>query len=230
MKRSEINNAVKDAMEILEANLMRLPRFAYWDISQWKKNSDSLGNLKKIMLGWDVTDFGSGDFKHIGAVLFTLRNGLLGDDSCGTPYAEKLMVLRSRDRQSLPMHCHLQKKEDIINRGGGILEIQLYGSKADGTIDLESPVKVCMDGIFYTVNPGEILTIEKGDSITLTPGIYHSFWAKLGGGDLVAGEVSSINDDKTDNIFVEERPRFSEVEEDEPAKYVLCNEYNRLGI
>ena len=31
------------------------------------------------MLGWDVTDFGSKDFEHIGRTLFTLRNGNLHD-------------------------------------------------------------------------------------------------------------------------------------------------------
>lgn len=225
MKRSEINRAVKEALEILERNFMKLPYFAYWDRQQWKVHKGEIDNLQKIMLGWDVTDFGSGDFRHVGAVLFTLRNGLVGDERYGTPYAEKLMVLKSEDRQSLPLHCHLQKTEDIINRGGGILEIQLYGSKEDGTLDLDSPVSVRMDGILCTVKPGEIMEIRKGDSITLTPGIYHSFWVKQGSGDLVAGEVSSINDDKTDNVFVENRPRFSEIVEDEPAEYVLCNEY-----
>ena len=228
MKRSEINQAIKNALEILERNSMKLPNFAYWNRQQWEEHKGETDDLKKIMLGWDVTDFGSGDFRHVGAVLFTLRNGLLGDDRYGTPYAEKLMVLKSVDRQSLPMHCHLQKTEDIINRGGGVLEIKLYGSKEDGTLDPDSPVKVRMDGIMRTVNPGEILAIEKGDSITLTPGIYHSFWVKEGRGDLVAGEVSSVNDDKTDNIFVEKRPRFSEIVEDEPAEYILCNEYEMM--
>lgn len=224
MKRSEINQAIQYAKEVLEKNSWRLPEFAYWTPKQWKEMEGQLENLRTIMLGWDVTDFGSGDFLKTGAVLFTVRNGLLGDASYGTPYAEKLMILQSATGQGLPMHCHRMKTEDIINRAGGKMEMVLYGSKPDGTIDREGTVQIRRDGILHTVKAGEIITVDTGCSVTLTPGIYHSFWVAQGSGDLIAGEVSSVNDDKTDNYFVEERPRFTKIEEDEPRKYLLCNE------
>jgi len=179
------------------------------------------------MLGWDVTDFGSGDFLRTGAVLFTLRNGSLEDISSGTPFAEKMMIMRHENEQCIPMHCHRQKTEDIINRGGGVLCMQLYASAPDGTPDMNNAFDIRLDGITHRLTPGETIEVEKGCSITLTPGIYHCFRAKKGYGDLVAGEVSSINDDNTDNYFVDNNPRFSDLIEDEPADYLLCNEYER---
>jgi D-lyxose ketol-isomerase len=34
-----------------------------------------------------------------------------------------------------------------------------------------------------------------------------------------------VNDDNADNRFYEEQARFTDIEEDEPAEYLLCNEY-----
>ena len=224
MKRSEINQAIRNAIQLLEKYQWKLPEFGYWKPEDWKKHADELENLKKVMLGWDVTDFGSGDFIHTGAVLFTLRNGVPGDASWGTPFAEKLIIVQGATAQRLPMHCHRMKTEDIINRAGGVLEMKLYASASDGTLDSDAPVSVRMDGLMHTFPAGTVLRIPTGCSVTLTPGIYHSFWAAEGEGDLIAGEVSSINDDNTDNYFVEERDRYIPIEEDEPAQYILCNE------
>jgi len=228
MKRSEINQYIRYAINVLDANSIKLPEFAYWDMDTWRGRKDDLDNIKKIMLGWDVSDFGSGEFAKIGAVLFTIRNGSLDDKSYGTPYAEKMIILRHETEQFIPMHCHLQKTEDIINRGGGILCMELYGSAPGNALDAENPFDIRMDGITRRLMPGAAVEVQKGCSVTLTPGIYHRFWAKKGCGDLAAGEVSSINDDNTDNYFVDHNPRFSDLIEDEPAAFILCNEYKKL--
>ncbi len=178
------------------------------------------------MLGWDITDYGMDEFDTLGATLFTLRNGSLNDDGVGVPYAEKLIVLK--DGQRLPNHYHASKTEDIINKGGGILAIKLYNSHKNGDVDYKSDVEVDMDGIRYTVKAGEEINISPGHSITLRPFMYHLFWAKEGAGDLICGEVSSINDDHTDNYNAEEVKRFSEVIEDEAIVHPLCNEYDRV--
>jgi D-lyxose ketol-isomerase len=34
-----------------------------------------------------------------------------------------------------------------------------------------------------------------------------------------------VNDDHSDNRFYEPQARFTYIEEDEPAEYLLCNEY-----
>lgn len=229
MKRSEINQAIIKAKEAMAAISFKLPCFAEWGPQKWEENKDKIENIKEVMLGWDVTDFGSGDFRHTGAVLFTMRNGNLYNPSAGVPYCEKAIVFLDDEKQVIPFHYHNNKTEDIINRGNGIMEIELYNSTEDGKIDYHKDVEVCMDGIPYTVKAGEILEITPGNSITLTPGLYHRFGAKKGAGNLVAGEVSKINDDNLDNVFAEEQKRFSDIIEDEPILHPLCNEYCIIG-
>ena len=72
MKRSQINNAITLAKQRLSDYKITLPEFAYWTADEWKQQSDKLTRIRKRMLGWDVTDFGSDDFEHCGAVLFTV--------------------------------------------------------------------------------------------------------------------------------------------------------------
>ncbi len=223
MRRSEINDAVEWAIRLLEKNKFKLPRFAYWDIETWRENRKETSLIEKVMLGWDITDYGQGRFTELGTVLFTIRNGDHKDPSIGTPYAEKVILLL--DGQCLPTHYHVKKTEDIINRGGGVLAIKLYNCGEEGAVDYKNDVTVYMDGIKSVVKPDETLLIHPGNSLTITPYMYHRFWAFEGKGDLIVGEVSSINDDKTDNYFAEEAARFSKIEEDEPIKYPLCNEY-----
>lgn len=225
MKRSQINSAIVKARETLHKNGLRLPDFAYWSMREWQNRLPELFNLRQTGLGWDVTDFGSGDFAHCGSVLFTLRNGLHGDTSWGTPYAEKFIFQVQKTEQEIPIHFHTQKTEDIINRGGGTLMLALYNVLPDGGLDKKSPVYVRMDGIDTLLDAGAEISITPGNSITLTPKLYHRFWAKKGAGDLVVGEVSSINDDRTDNTFLSAPARFAPIEEDEPPICPLCNEY-----
>ncbi|MGI6160720.1 MAG: D-lyxose/D-mannose family sugar isomerase [Christensenellales bacterium] len=224
MKRSKINSMLKWAKDLLNKNHFKLPGFAYWSMEEWKAAADSIGRIKQTMLGWDITDFGSGDFEKTGAVLFTLRNGDINNHGCGTPYAEKVILMK--EGQTLPLHYHYSKTEDIINRGGGLLVIKLYGSLPDGGVDQKSHISVYMDGIKRTVAAGEKVVITRGNSITLTPHIYHQFAAE--NGDLIVGEVSSINDDSKDNHFADTATRFSSITEDEPILHPLCNEYSML--
>ena len=224
MKRSDINAAIRRALLMLEKNNLRLPPFGYWTPEEWRRQADETGDLRRVMLGWDVTDFGVDDFARTGAILFTLRNGSPDDPATGTPYAEKLMFMEQETQREIPFHFHVRKTEDIINRGGGMLAIQLYNSAPDGGLDEAGPVRVRMDGLWRMFPAGAVVEIEKGGSVTLHPGLYHRFWGKKGCGDLVAGEVSSVNDDRTDNVFLRSIARFSSIEEDEPALYPLCNE------
>ena len=113
MKRSEINRAVQRAVELLGQEGIGLPAFGYWKLEDWKQNRDRLEIIRQTMLGWDVTDFSSGDFLHTGSVLFTIRNG--SPSGTGTPYAEKLIFQRHETEQEIPFHFHRIKTEDIIN-------------------------------------------------------------------------------------------------------------------
>ncbi|MBR3504405.1 MAG: D-lyxose/D-mannose family sugar isomerase [Clostridia bacterium] len=228
MKRSEINAALRWAEALLEKSNIRLPRFAYWSMDEWRAHRDGLSSIRTVMQGWDITDFGSGDFPRIGAVLFTVRNGSLTAPGVGSPYAEKYILLR--EGQRLPNHYHASKTEDIINRSGGVMSMRLYNRLPDGGVDYESDVEVWSDGLKLTVKSGEAFDVARGDSVRLTPFMYHIFGAKEGAGDLVVGEVSAVNDDNTDNYFAEPVSRFADIEEDEPIYHPLCNEYDKLWL
>ena len=225
MKRSLVNSEIAWAKELLAAENITLPPFAYWTLSEWKQKGADADMVKKAMLGWDVTDYSLGTYEQVGGVLFTVRNGDQKDRNIGVPYAEKYILLRGG--QSLPTHFHYSKTEDIINRAGGVLGLKLYNAKEDLSIDNVSDVVVYTDGVRRLVKAGETILLQKGESITLTPYMYHTFWAEAGEGDLVVGEVSSVNDDNVDNHFNPEMPRYVAMEEDEAPEHILCNEYEK---
>ena len=226
MKRSEINLAIKKAKELLSENKFYLPEFSEWTIKDWKENNKESAMIVRNGLGWDITDFGLGRFYNIGATIFTIRNDRLTPPRIGLTYAEKIIILE--ENQIIPMHFHFTKTEDIINRGNGVLCVKLFNCKEDESIDTESDVTVWCDGIQRKFSAGEEVDFLPGRSITISHGLYHSFWAKEGAGALIAGEVSALNDDKIDNRFAEPVSRFAQVVEDELADCVLCNEYERL--
>jgi D-lyxose ketol-isomerase len=174
------------------------------------------------MLGWDLTDFGSGDFENTGLILFTIRNGDFRNPRNSKPYAEKIMVVR--EQQETPYHFHWHKMEDIINRGGGNLVIDLYGSDTHEQPS-QDPLVVSIDGIRRTVEPGGTVVLRPGESICLEPYMYHRFYGEKGRGKVLVGEVSAVNDDTADNRFLEASGRFPEIEEDEKPLHLLVNDY-----
>ena len=184
--------------------------------------------LRTQHLGWDVTDFNSGNFEARGLTLFTLRNGHSSQPETAKPYAEKIMHVR--DHQLTPFHYHAIKTEDIINRGSartGRLVVQLYASTPTNSNKVaqfaDTPVTVICDGIARHVEAGGTITLGPGESITLPPFLYHAFHAI--DGDALIGEVSSTNDDATDNFFYDPLGRYPEILEDEPPLRLLCTEY-----
>lgn len=225
MKRSEINRAIRWAEELCRRHNISLPDFAYEAPERANETASVCENRRKAMLGWDITDFGSGDFSRCGAVLFTVRNGSAYDGKVGTPYCEKYIFMKDGNEQEIPMHYHIDKTEDIINRAGGILCVQVFAKGADGMPDEAAPVVLYRDGARYTARAGEVLKITNGNSVTLTPQVYHRFYAETGAGDLVIGEVSKINDDNADNVFANPQTRFCAITEDEPRYRLLVNEY-----
>jgi D-lyxose ketol-isomerase len=226
MKRSEINAAIDAGRRVLEKIHFKLPDFESWTLDEWKRMRPQIDEIVKTGMGWDVTDFGSNDFVNIGATIFTIRNGYAYDSTVGVPYAEKIIIMT--EGQTIPLHFHFKKTEDIINRGNGVLCVQLYNSLSDESLDKNSRPRVKCDGRWREFAPGDILELLPGSSITMRPNLYHAFWAKKGEGTLVCGEVSSINDDNVDNRFHSPMPRYAEIEEDQPPRYVLCNEYEKL--
>jgi D-lyxose ketol-isomerase len=223
LKRSEINQITKDAKAFLDKQQFFLPAWAYWNINEWKKNKPQTGEITNNMLGWDITDFGSGDFHSRGLFLFTLRNGKV--NTGGKTYAEKVMIVE--ENQETPMHYHVSKMEDIINRGGGDLIIELYNSLPDGRFS-NDPVHFRVDGIEQSMNAGEQVVLYPGESICLERYVYHRFYGKEGKGKVLVGEVSMVNDDTSDNYFYEKIGRFPEIIEDAEPLYLLVNDYKKF--
>ena len=220
MKRSELNSIMREAVAFIGKHGFKMPPFVTWTLDEWKRKNGEYLEIKENMLGWDITDFGSGDFSKTGLLMITLRNGNYHDPKYAKPYAEKLLI--SDELQVTPYHFHWKKMEDIINRGGGTLVLKCYNSGPNGEM-LDTPVTIYMDGRAFTVPAGKRIEVQTGESITLPTGQYHSFWAE--GGKCLIGEVSCPNDDNIDNRFYDNIGRFPEIEEDEPILYPLFSEY-----
>ncbi len=220
MKRSEINRILHGADGFIRHMGFSLPPFAHFSPKAWAELGREWDEVRNTMLGWDVTDYGLGRFEDIGLTLFTLRNGSLTDPRYPKRYAEKLLI--SQPGQLCPNHFHFHKTEDIINRGGGILAMRLWSCGEDGAPG-EGSVEVVSDGCRKSLCSGDTLRLEPGQSVTLTPYLYHEFWAE--GSACLIGEVSSVNDDNTDNRFAEPLGRFPRIEEDEEPLWLLCTEY-----
>ena len=220
MKRSYINQKISEGINFVQKMNFALPSFVYWTPEEWEIKGHEYDEIRKCMLGWDITDFGEGNFDKTGLLLITIRNGISGSSEYFKEYAEKILIVQ--ENQVTPMHFHYFKMEDIINRGGGYLMIEVFGSTETEDLSGE-PIEVFLDGKRLTVKAGTIVRLRPGESITLPPRQYHKFWAD--GGTILVGEVSKVNDDNTDNHFHTAPARFPEIEEDEPKKYLLFTEY-----
>lgn len=222
MKRSEINRNIQEAIDFFGSMKFHLPRWACWKPGDWKGKEELSSEIVQCGLGWDITDFGSKDFNRIGLLSFNLRNGIA--NTTRKTYCEKIMVVQ--ENQVTPLHTHRLKIEDIINRGGGNLVIELYSSNESFRIT-DEPVTVRIDGIPQKVSRGGRVVLQPGDSIFLEPGVFHLFYGEKGKGRVLVGEVSSVNDDKTDNLFTDGNPRFPQIVEDEEPLRLLVNDYPR---
>jgi D-lyxose ketol-isomerase len=239
MKRSEINKIINETIDYMKGRDFPLPPFAYWGKKDWENADNKYQEIVDNMLGWDITDFGTGDFEHYGLTVFTFRNGNFHNkEKYPKPYAEKLLLVN--DGQILPYHYHWSKMEDIINRGGGDLELTLYNatpadfndveggrSGKPGTFD-STPVTVHIDGCEQTFPAGTTITLKPGQSITLTQGQYHTWRGVPGTGKVMLFEVSMTNDDHLDNRFKTAAGRIPEVEEDEEIEHLMFADYDKV--
>jgi D-lyxose ketol-isomerase len=222
MKRSKINECIKEMEKLVKENGFHLPPFCDFTPEGWKTKGHEYDEIRDNMLGWDITDYGLNDWDKVGFALITLRNGNQNNPKYKKVYAEKLLMLK--EGQHSPMHFHWNKSEDIINRGGGTLIIHVYNDDGNEQLD-GTEVSVNSDGRTYLVPAGAGVELKPGESITLWPHQFHDFDVKPGTGDVLIGEVSMCNDDNTDNCFNPPVGRFPEIEEDEEPYRLLCNEY-----
>lgn len=229
LARSTIEHCIATARTVFQRFAIALPPFAGWTVRDWESADASYDEVRACMLGWDVTDFGSGEFARIGRTLFTLRNGQLGSPLYPKTYAEKLIL--DPEGQRAPAHFHRTKREDIINRGGGNIIVQLTLADADNQ-PAKGALTVAIDGRARTIASGESVRLTPGESVCIPPRTIHQFWGEEGHGFRIDGvgytvssEVSSVCDDHNDNFFLADMTRFPRLDEDIPRKHFLCHEY-----
>jgi D-lyxose ketol-isomerase len=220
MKRSEVNSIIADIEKFFSLHHFILPEWASWSPDDWKGKYEICSEIIDNKLGWDITDFGSSDFRRKGLSLFTIRNG--NWDKKDKMYCEKIMV--ADEDQETPMHFHWNKTEDIINRGGGNLVMELYMATNDDKFSQET-LRASIDGVLTSVKPGEPVILKPGQSICLRSRVYHRFYGQKGKGKVLIGEVSMVNDDANDNRFYDKTGRFPEITEDEKPVHLLVNDY-----
>lgn len=224
MKRSQLNQIIREGEAFVRQMGFFLPPFANWTAEDWAHKGPKAAEIVLHNLGWDVTDFGLGEYEKKGVLLFTIRNGTLDElaQGEGKVYCEKILVCKPD--QLVLHHFHWRKTEDIINRGGGRLEIVLHQADAHEQFSNQD-VRVNCDGIWHTVPASGRVILEPGESITLRPYQYHQFRALEA--PVLVGEVSTVNDDHHDNRFYEPVGRFPTIEEDETPYRLLVGDYGR---
>jgi D-lyxose ketol-isomerase len=187
MKRSEINQALADALRCFKA--------AHWALPPQPR--------------WDVTDFGLGKFAEIGLVLVNLAEQ--------PEYCEKLMYakhhqvlpMHTHQRKKEDIICRHGRLSVELWKG------HPEHARAGEVFSRGDEFSLCRDGGAVEVRSGEPFIIEAGERVTIEPGVYHAFWPESK--EAVIGEVSTVNDDAHDNFFVDPRiGRFPEIEEDAP--------------
>ncbi|HEY4207430.1 MAG TPA: D-lyxose/D-mannose family sugar isomerase [Puia sp.] len=233
LKRSIVNTSIDIAREVIRHFGVTLPGFSEWSPEEWEKVGEEYNEIRTCMMGWDVTDFGSEDFYNIGRVLFTLRNGRMGNKDYPKEYAEKLLI--DPENQRAPAHYHLNKREDLICRDGGNILVQVSKADSDGQPSGKD-FTIQVDGRRIMMRPNGIIRLKPGMSVCIPPRTIHQFWGeegtgwKLDGiGYTISSEISSVCDDWNDNVFIAgPASRFPMIEEDEPRRYYLCHEYPEI--
>lgn len=223
MRRSEIDKLIDEAIDLFAGCGFKLPPFAFWSVEDWRKRGEEVDEIRDNGLGWDATDYGRENFHDTGLLLFTIRNGNFARQvDYPKGYAEKIMVVR--ENQRTPFHFHWNKREDIINRGGGNLVLELYLADEQNMLS-DASFSVTTDGVRRSLDPGGKVILTPGESICLEPYLYHTFYGERGAGTVMVGEVSDVNDDANDNRYLHQVARFPTIIEDAPARYYLCTEY-----
>ena len=225
MLRSFIDSRVEAMLELCTRHSFTLPPFALWSAGKFRAERESAERIVRSGLGWNVVEFQPGAYRSDGLTIFTTRMGDWRDLSKGSGrlYGEKAMM--AEDGQRTPHHYHVVKTEDILNRGGARFVVELFKVDQTGR-RLDEKLRVLKDATMIDLAPGGRVTLEPGESLVLEPYVAHAFWAE--GGAVLAGEVSLVNDDSTDNYFLPVPPPPAPIEEDAPARFVTLRDHARL--
>ena len=210
MKRSRVNDIIREADAFIRSFGYIMPPFAYWTPGRDARPRQAIGGILEPRLGWDITDYGQGKFDELGLFLFTVRNGRDEDlrRGGGMLYAEKIMI--SRKDQLSPMHRHNVKAEDIINRGGGKLVLEAVHVRRRRQHRPRRPRSRWRPTASLPpgCRPAGCCGSTRARASRCCPATGTPSGARAS--DVLIGEVSTVNDDLTDNIFAEPIGRFAE--------------------
>ena len=226
LTRAQIESSIAEAAEVFASFGLKLPPWAMDTTEVWDQRAGdpAWDQVRDCMLGWDVTDFGSGRFEEIGRVLFTVRNGRLNDSRYPKAFAQKYLF--DPEHQRAPAHFHLSKNEDICCLAGGNILVELCKAD-DNNQRSDERFQVAVDGVYRELGPGDTVRLKPGMSVNIPPRTIHQFWGEEGTGLTISSEVSSVCDDVKDNFFLDPAERFPGITEDAERVHYLCNEYPR---
>jgi D-lyxose ketol-isomerase len=226
MRRSLIDSRIDAMLELCARHSYALPPFARWSPEKFRAEPDAAARIAQDGLGWNVAEFAPGAWREAGLTICTTRMGdwRAPSGGGGRLYAEKAMM--AEDGQRTPHHYHDVKTEDILNRAGARFIVELFKVDRNGR-RLDERFRVLKDVTMIELAPGGRVTLEPGESVVLEPFVAHAFWAE--GGAVLAGEVSLVNDDATDNYFLPPLPPSPPIEEDAPMRHVTVRDYAASG-
>ena len=225
MKRSFVDSRIDAMAALCGRHGVKLPPFALWREDDYRADAGAARRIAQGGLGWNIVEFRPGAFASDGLSVFTLR---MGDwrqlaNGRGRLYAEK--ALMAEDGQRAPHHYHIVKTEDVLNRGGARFVVELFKVDRAG-VPLKERFRVLKDVKTLDLGPGDRVGLEPGESLVLEPFVAHAFWAE--GGAVLAGEVSLVNDDASDNYFLPSLAPAAPIEEDGPKRYVTVRDHSRV--
>ena len=97
MKRSEINQLITEGVVLFRKMGISLPPQAHWNLETWYEHRNLAEEMRKRSIGWDLTDFGSGDFSKIGMFNYTVSNGFIDlttSKPADQPYSNKVKIVK----------------------------------------------------------------------------------------------------------------------------------------
>jgi D-lyxose ketol-isomerase len=238
MKRSEINAAIEQSILSAENNNVNLPIWVSWSPDRFGPEADG---LRQQRLGWKVIDFGQGRFNDCGLVLLVVSSPLV--DEAGNPltvpsviadciypvagFSRKLLFVKKG--QCEPHHFHRMKtRKDVTVLAGDTVRFELSWATPEVTLS-DREVSVQVDGIWHRVAAGGSVCLKPGQTITLPSDLSHII-EPVGAKDVILLETSTANNDCTDNFFPFISPTSKPIDEDEPARYQLLDEYSPFEI
>ena len=92
-----------------------LPPFCHFTPEEWKTKGHEYNEVRDCMLGWDITDYGLGDFDKVGMSLITIRNGNRAmQDKYPKVYAEKLLYMK--EGQYSPKDVYKRQEQHLLSQ------------------------------------------------------------------------------------------------------------------